>query len=170
LEDRLMKRQIFVQSELLADIAILEVEHNATQRELREALLGLVEKTEEPLIIFLEDEDDEEAFGVIVEIPEELRVHLHRLRSIDVTVRYAGNDVRRSFRPSATIARVKGWATHELRITPSDAAELMLQIAGTDARPDPDIHIGSLVRAPAHKVIFDLVPSPRVNGAGRGRG
>ena len=56
------------------------------------------------------------------------------------------------------------WATHELGIKPSDASELMLQISGTDTRPDADIHIGSLVRKPTRVLTFDLVPSPRVNG------
>ena len=90
--------------------------------------------------------------------------HLHRLKSIDVIVRYAGRDVRRAFRPSATVGRVKKWATRELSVEPSDAAELMLQISGTDNRPDADIHIGTLVKAPKHSLEFDLVPSPRVNG------
>jgi hypothetical protein len=40
----------------------------------------------------------------------------------------------------------------------------MLQVSGTDVRPDPDVHLGSLVKAPHHSVGFDLVPAPRVNG------
>jgi hypothetical protein len=60
-------------------------------------------------------------------------VHLHRLKVIDVIVRYAGRDVRRAFRPSATVDRIKHWSTRELGIAPSDASELMLQVSGTDS-------------------------------------
>ena len=69
-----------------------------------------------------------------------------------------------AFRPSATVARVKKWATHDLGISVSDAAELMLQVTGTDNRPDADTHIGTLVKGPGKALSFDLVPSPRVNG------
>jgi hypothetical protein len=40
----------------------------------------------------------------------------------------------------------------------------MLQVSGTDNRPDADIHIGTLVQGSARVLVFDLVPSPRVNG------
>jgi hypothetical protein len=159
-----MKRQVFVQSELLADVAVLEVEHDTSPQQLRQSVLELFATPAEEVILFVEDEDDENALVVLVEIPEGLRVHAHRLRSIEVKVRYAGNEVRRAFRPGATVAKVKRWATADLRISPSDAAEMMLQVSGTNNRPDADVHIGTLVHAPAHRLAFDLVPSPRVNG------
>lgn len=159
-----MQRQVFIQSELLTDIAILVVEHDIPPAELRKVLLKQVPATEEVVYVFLEDEDDESAIDALKEIADGLRVQLHRQKGIDVTVNYAGRDVNRTFRPSATVARVKKWATHELGITPSDAAELMLQVTGTDNRPDTDTHIGALVKTPAKKLSFDLVPSPRVNG------
>jgi hypothetical protein len=159
-----MKRQVFIQSELLADVAVLVVEHDSSTREFLESLHKLLPRVEEQIHTYIEDEDDELALEKLTEIPEGLRIHLHRLKSIDVTVRYAGRDVRRTFRPSATVARVKKWATRELGISASDAAELMLQVTGTDSRPDADNHIGTLVKAPAKVLSFDLVPSPRVNG------
>lgn len=159
------KVQVFLQSELLRDIEVVEIESNAGPAKLYEAcLLKLGGIHEEELFLFVEDEDDERPLEKLPHIPEGLRLHLHRLKAIDVTVRYAGRDVRRSFRPSATVGRAKRWATKELGIAPSDATEMMLQVHGTDNRPDADTHIGSLVVAPQHSVVFDLVPSPRVNG------
>jgi len=161
-----MNTKIFAQSELLADIAVLEVPTVATAAEVRDACLSLLapDIDKSAIALYLEDDDDEQSLGKLEKLPKILHVHLHRLKAIDVTVRYAGRDVRRTFRPSATIARIKTWATKELGITASDAAELMLQITGTDKRPDADVHVGALVKAPAKAISFDLVPSPRVNG------
>ena len=96
-----MKRQVFIQSELLADVAVLVVEHDSSTREFLESLHKLLPRVEEQIHTYIEDEDDELALEKLTEIPEGLRIHLHRLKSIDVTVRYAGRDVRRTFRPSA---------------------------------------------------------------------
>lgn len=159
-----MNRSVFVQSEFLSDIRVLELEPKRNGAALRKAILALIPEAEQPVHVFIEDNDDEQALESLLEVPEGLRVHVHKQNGIDVTVRYAGRDVRRTFRPSATIERVKRWAIQELGISVSDGAELMLQISGTDVRPDADIHIGSLVKSPAKAISFDLVPSPRING------
>lgn len=158
--------QIFLQSELLNDIEVLELDEGASKHDVREACLARVAGThhDEALILFVEDDDDDDAINKLESIVDGLRLHLHRLKAITVCVRYAGHEVHHTFRPNATIARVKRWAAHEFGIAPSDAAELMLQIAGTESRPDPDVHLGCLVKAPQHSVCFDLVPAPRVNG------
>lgn len=159
-----MERQVFIQSEFLDDIAVVVVEHSISPAELREALLKHLPVVTETVNIYLEDNDDENALDLLKEIEDGLRVHLHRQKGLDVSVRYAGRDARRTFRPSATVSRVKKWAAHELGISPSDAAELMLQVAGTDNRPDADTHIGA-IKYEGKVLTFDLVPSPRVNGA-----
>lgn len=161
-----MTIQIFLQSELLRDIEVIELVDNASAKDLREACLAKLPGGDElnEFYLFVEDDDDDQPLEKINSIPEGMRVHLHRLKGIDVLVRYAGQEVRRSFRPSTTVGRVKHWATHELGIAASDATELMLQVSGTETRPDADIHIGSLVQAPAKLLSLDLVPSPRVNG------
>lgn len=163
-----MKTLIFVQSEILEDIIAVELPGNADFKQLLDACFSLLpqdfKKNDFHLYVEDEDEDSEVHLKDLKEIPDGLRVHLHRQKGIDVVVRYAGRDVRRTFRPSATIARVKRWATHEFGLSPADAAELMLQISGTDTRPDADIHIGALVKSPQQSITFDLVPSPRVNG------
>ena len=160
-----MKVEVFLQSELLRDVEVVQIESDAGHARLHEAcLLKLGGPRPEEFFLFIEDEDDERPVEKLPHLPEGLRLHLHRLKGIDVVVRYAGRDVRRSFRPSATVGRIKRWATQEMGVAPSDAAELMLQVHGSDNRPDADIHVGSLIEAPHHRATFDLVPSPRVNG------
>jgi hypothetical protein len=62
------------------------------------------------------------------------------------------------------MAASRSAAAHGLGISPPDAAELMIQVTGTDKRPDPDTNVGALAKVPAKALSFDLVPSPRVNG------
>lgn len=159
-----MNVQVFLQSELLRDVEVVEVDAKAGYEALLRACLAKVGNDGAGMALFVEDDDDEGAAEKLKRIPDGLRVHLHRQKAIEVTVRYAGRQAKRDFQPATTIARVKRWATHELGVNPSDAAELMLQISGTDIRPDADVHLGSLVVAPQRNITFDLVPSPRVNG------
>ena len=160
-----MSRLVFVQSELLPDVAVLEVDPEITPAGLHVRLMALLPESERSQVrVYIEDDDAEDAFGKLEEVIEGLRLHLHRERVVDVTVHYAGRKVMRAFRPSATVSRVKKWAAHEFGISPSDAAEMALQKAGSDLRPDPDTHIGTLVVSPLRHLDFNLVPSPRVNG------
>ena len=161
-----MNIRIFLQSEHLNDVEVVEVNKFINANELHKACAAVLPKEtdSDSLLLFFEDDDEEPAAKNGDELPDGLRVHLHRLKAIDVVVRYAGRDVRRTFRPSTTINRVKRWSTHELGLSQCDAAELMLQIAGSDIRPDTDVHIGSLVKAPSHSITYDFVPAPRVNG------
>jgi hypothetical protein len=160
-----VKQQIFVQSELLSDVTVIEVSPGIKAKDLRKQLLDLIPEAERHDVhLFLEDDDEDDALDKLDKFPDGMRVQLHRLKSIDVIVHYAGKKVMRTFRPSATVGRVKKWATKELGISNSDAADMALQISGTDNRPDADVHIGTLVRAPAKSLSFDLVPSPRING------
>jgi hypothetical protein len=50
-------------------------------------------------------------------------------------------------------------------MTPEEAGEHVLQIAGTHDRPAPSTHLGALAACPHCQVIFDLVPDQRVNGS-----
>jgi len=161
-----MNVRIFVQSELLNDTEVVELPSDVRYPEIRSACLELLPSNEnlDDFHIFVEDVDDDQELQNMEKIPDGLRVHIHRLRGIDVEVRYAGRDVNRTYRPSTTISSIKRWATQELGISASDAAELMLQIHGTDIRPDADVHVGSLVKSPDKSILFDLVPAPRING------
>lgn len=94
-------------------------------------------------------------------------LHHSRCRHVHVAVRYAGRPIERAFGPGSTLTRIKDWAERELGIDAADAAELSLQIAGTIDRPDGSTHVGSLAKCPNCRVVFDLLPTVRVNGSGR---
>lgn len=120
--------------------------------------------------IFLFDEDSDEP----LHDGHEIRGHgdghgpriLHhsRCRHVHVVVRYAGRPAERSFGPGSTLTRIKDWAEREFGIGAVDAAELSLQLSGTTDRPDETVHVGSLAKCPDCRVVFDLLPTIRVNG------
>ncbi len=93
-------------------------------------------------------------------------LHHSRCRHVHVAVRYAGRPIERAFGPGSTLARIKDWAEREFGIDAVDAAELSLQLAGSTDRPDETTHVGSLVNCPDCRVVFDLLPTVRVNGGG----
>ena len=163
-----MKIRIFVQSPLLDDIAVLQVESNVSDEHIRNACLGMlpdnVQQTN--LELFDEADDDviEDGHVAISTAKNERRLHMGHCLKVAITVRYAGRTVERSFRPMATIERVKRWAVRELGIAPEDANELVLQLSGSDEQPSRDRHVGCYVGDNGCTVIFDLVRAYTVNG------
>ena len=94
-----------------------------------------------------------------------VRLHVHRCHRIEVTVTFNGVSKEHSFGPGKTISAVKKWAAIKaFGMDPGDAAEHVLQFAGTTDRPEPDTHIGTLVSCPDCSLAFDLVPLKRVEG------
>ena len=118
-------------------------------------------------LIFIEDGDEPLDETVMIEtivVGQSAKLHLHRCRRIKVTVAFAGTRKEHEFAPSATVARIKTWAADAFGLSPDDAGEHLLQIAGTHDRPSPATHVGALAGSEC-KVAFDLVPDERVNGA-----
>ncbi len=94
-----------------------------------------------------------------------LRLHLSRHRHVEVTVRFNGEVATRRFSPGATIGRVHHWAARRaFGLAARDAAEHVLQICGTQLRPDRDVHVGTLTSKETCIVAFDLIPRKRVEG------
>jgi hypothetical protein len=119
---------------------------------------------------FLFLENEEEVVEELVCISElargsGLKVHLHRCRQVEVTVGFNSQVVEHRFSPAATVAKVKRWAgEHKFGMTPEEAGEHVLQIAGSHDRPAPGTHIGALTDGRICGIAFDLVPDERVNG------
>jgi hypothetical protein len=130
----------------------------------------LIERHGLPAQMFLFLEDADEPLDELVVVREHIsshgvKAHLHRCRHIKASVIYNGETVEHRFGPSATVARIKRWAAEgKFGMTPEEAGEHVLQIAGTHDRPVPSTHIGALATCPDCQVVFDLVPDQRVNG------
>lgn len=159
---------VFVQGEGIKDIVRLQLEAQSTPLDVKRAYASQGVQVNGEAAVFLEDQDEPLADAVTVGSlsgKHGVRLHVHRCRRVGVKVAYSGRVVERGFGPGSTIAAVKKWAAKELGIAKEDAAELILQIAGTHDQPDVDVHIGTLAACPACAVAFDVVPNPRIQGA-----
>lgn len=163
---------VFCQGEGIGEIAHIELEPDATFAVLKSRL---AEKYQIPdhVLLFVEDEDEPIVECVLVKeraTAKGLKVHIHRCRHIKVIVMFNGKTAECHFPPSATVARVKGWAAQkEFGMSEDEAGEHVLQIAGTHARPASGTHVGALTDDKADdSVAFDLVPDERINGAAKG--
>lgn len=161
------KFNIFFQAEGLEGIQHLEIDNEATVAGLK-ALIVDLHSDLAGAEVFLEDEDepaDPDLRLSKLNVRKGVKVHLHRCRHVAVHVAYNGRTVERRFPPSATIARIKKWAAEkEFRMGEDDAGEHVLQFAGSNDRPNPGVHVGTLAGSGC-SVSFDLVAIERVNGA-----
>ena len=164
------KIEVFLQAEGIKDILLVEVAKSGTVRDLllvateRGKHLGNVEV---PPMVFIEDMEEILELDDLLEnvgIHHRAHVHIHRCQHIEVTVNFNGKKVSKTFPPSATVGRVKKWATKDFGMSEKDASEHVLQISGTRNSLDEDIHIGTLVTHPACHISFDLVPKVRIEG------
>jgi hypothetical protein len=159
---------IFYQGEHIREIDHIEIDDGHSVGAIK-ALILQKHGGDAAMLLFLEEGDeplDETVQITALGCAGGLKMHLHRCRHVEVAVTFAGETVHHSFRPGATIARIKRWAAeHKFGMTEEEASEHRLQLAGTDERPAPGTHIGTLAMCPACQVSFDLVPDERVNGA-----
>jgi len=159
---------IFYQGEGIREIAHIEADPEHTFGILKRTIIekhGLASES----LLFLEDTD--EPVDELLIVREHLgraglKAHLHRCRHIKTEVNFNGETVHHQFGPGTSVARVKAWAAErKFGMSPQEAGEHVLQIAGTKDRPDPGTHLGTLVHCPQCHIAFDLVPHERVNGS-----
>jgi hypothetical protein len=165
---KMSKINVFLQGEGIKDVVRLQLEPKSTALDVTRAFASLGAQANGEAAVFMEDTDEPVVDGATVESlagKHGVRLHVHRCLRVGVKVAYSGRMIERVFGPGRTVGSVKNWAAKELGIPKEDAAELILQIAGTQEQPDVDVHIGTLVVCPACALVFDLVPNPRIQGA-----
>ena len=118
--------------------------------------------------VWLEETDVEIDLTVTV-VEAELRhrshVHVNRCTRVKTSVTFNGATKERDFHVSTRIERVFNWAVSKqgFNLTPTDATEHTLQVAGTTIQPDAGDHIGSFTNAHC-AVSFGLVAKIRNEG------
>jgi hypothetical protein len=158
---------IFYQAHGLREIEHIEAQADETVAAVKARLIAK-HGCEADTLVFLEDQenplDDNELIGKVCGAAG-AKLHLHRCRQVEVAVTFVVDTQRHKFAPAATVARVKAWAARKFGMTEDEAGEHVLQISGTQERPAPGTHIGTLASCPDCRIRFDLVPDQRINGA-----
>ena len=163
--------ELFIQGEGIPKITLIKMDPKDTVADIvkiaREHGLSVPEDAE--LCVFIENTD------VTLELDKNVdeadltprsRVHIHRCKSVEVTVNYNQDQKKGFFAPSATVDRVKEWATgkDQYNLSPVDAAEHVLKVCNSGDQPDEEVHIGTLVKFPDGTLCLDLVAKQRVEG------
>lgn len=158
--------KLFLQIEGHRSIELIEVAEDAGPDAVLAAAAALGLAIEEAMVFAGEDEHPLHPDKPLLHhgVKDKHRVHVHRCKKIDVALRYADTPAQRhGFAPNTTVNHVKRWYVNELKMSPVDASEHVLQISGTNDRPDPDVQIGALVSG-CCELAFSLVPVKRVEG------
>ena len=163
--------ELFLQGEGLREITLVKVPYQGTVQDIVEVARshGLNTPNDVEVLVLLENTDEPLSLDLKIEaagITHRSRVHVHQCRRVDVMVNYNADHKAETFPPSTTVARVKKWVVskHGFDLSDIDASEHLLQLCNSTARPDEDIHIGTLVDAPACGLCFDLVAKQRIEG------
>ena len=161
--------EVLLQGECIPDIQLIEVGVDEMVKDLLEVAAKFrAKKIEGNFFVFLEGSAEPIADGE--KLPESkdrqpIPLHVHRCHRILVTVTFNGVSKGHEFAPGMTVADVKKFASvREFGMKPADAAEHVLQFAGSAERPEPETHVGALVSCPDCRISFDLVPHKRVEG------
>lgn len=157
---------VFYQAESLSHVEHANFAPDTTLADVLAAILAK-HQTDAAAVLFIEDTDEPVELGKRlrdVASSKGVKLHVHRCRRIEVSITFNGTK-ERVFAPAATVARVKRWATDAFHMSPEDAAEHVLQVAGSTERPSAGTHLGTLAAHPHCRVRFDLVPNERINGA-----
>lgn len=161
--------ELFLQGEGIRDIVLIRVPQAATVRDILTAASAAGLTAVDAADLSLEDSEsaiDLDAPIAATPIRHRSRIHVHRCRAVAVTITFNGIQKEETFRPAATIKRVKRWAVGKkgFDLSDVDATEHVLQLSGSADRPDEDVHLGTLVTHPQCSIALDLVPKVRIEG------
>lgn len=159
------KTNILLQGEAIPDIAFLTLDERPSVQDVLAAAAKLRSGAGDgDYLVFLEGEDEPLDPHGHLQDGEPLRLQVHRCVKIAVAVTFNGVTKTEDFAPGRTVESVKKAMARAHGLDPRDAAEHVLQLAGSNDRPDADTHIGALVGHGACALAFDLVPLKRVEG------
>lgn len=161
--------EILIQGEHIPDIQLVEI---GGDKDVGEVLVVAAKhrksEAEGDFHVFIEGCDEplkRDDHLLESEKGQPVRIHVHRCHRIRVDVTFNGVTKDHTFGPGTTVAAAEKWAAiAAFGMSPGDAAEHVLQLAGKTDRPEPDTHIGSLATCPDCHIAFDLVPLKRVEG------
>ena len=158
---------IFVQVHGSPKIVEAELSAAPTVGELHDALAGHGIEIVAETFVFIDDAEQPiqgQRHEPVHGLKHGARVHVTRCRRIKATVHFLEKTAEHEFPPGARVRAVKEWAVHTVNLSPKDAAEHVLQLCNSTARPPSDTPLHQLVHGHDCELCFDLVPEKRVEG------
>jgi len=158
---------IFIQVQGRPGILESELSEAATLGELHDALALLGIPVDAETFVFIDEAEEHqrgERHHPVNGLKHGARVHVSRCRRIKTTVHYLERTAEHEFAPGRRVRAVKEWAVHTFKLSPTDAAEHVLQICNSTKRPASDTPLHELVEGYGCQLCFDLVPEKRVEG------
>ena len=160
--------ELFLQMQGSRSIEIIRVDADAKASAIVIAAieLGLAKQDAESVLLFAQEGDEPLQLDQRLSeqgVCDKHCLHLHRCRSIKVTIQYNEIVETLGFPPSATAARIKKRFVRKIEMCAIDATEHVLQLQGCTDRPEPDVQVGTLA-SHCCSVGFNLVPIKRVEG------
>ena len=161
------KLKVYLHGESIAEAKIIEIESGASHEEIIKYFhketnaSGSVEDYK----LFIERED---ADGITIEeeevivIKHKTHIHCHRCEKVEATIGYQHLTENFPVGPETTVAQLTKLAAKAFRVSPVDAADLVLRL-GTDILPVTE-HIGTLVKYPDCKITLALTPPKQFQG------
>jgi hypothetical protein len=158
---------IFIQVHGRAGIFEGELSEAATLGELHDVLTALGVHVDAETFIFVDEAEHPhhgERHHPIPGIKHGCRIHVGRCKRIKTTVHFLEKSAEQEFPPGARVRAVKEWAVRTFKLSPTDAAEHVLQLCNSTKRPASDTPLQELLDGHSCAVCFDLVPEKRVEG------
>ncbi|HMJ01173.1 MAG TPA: hypothetical protein VK488_15180 [Gaiellaceae bacterium] len=121
----------------------------------------------EALVFINDGEESADSEQTLAEagVGDDDHIHVARCRRVTATVNFKEDSRSRKFPPNAAMIAVFEWAAGPkgFKLSPTDKAEHMLVITGTETAADEDAHLEAYASDEC-TAEFDLVPKHRFEG------
>lgn len=161
-----MTMRVFSDGEGHEDVRAIEIDEEAIVGDVIVAIRALVGLSSEGAVAFIE--------GVDAPLPNSEKArhhveqgsvfHVHRVKEIDVIVRYGRESHSHRFKPATLVDAVLKWAVAKFKIDPQIAPEMELSLDGKDTALPRSAPIGRYVEHPRHELRLDLIRGVLPNG------
>jgi len=164
-------KQIYLHGEGLKEAKFIEISSEMMISEIVkefEVITGVASTKEAPVECYLDDDDnplDKSSTAGSKKIEKRSHIHCHRCKKVEVVVMYNGREEKFSFPPQTKAEKVFKKAIKELKISASEASNLVLRLGNAQGEIlQDDDRIGSFVNYPACHLSLYLTPKKQVQG------
>jgi hypothetical protein len=160
------KITVFIQAHGRPGVAEAQLSEVATLGELHDALAAAGITIDSEMFVFIDDAEEHtqgQRQDQLHGLKHGCRIHVSRCKRIKTTVHFLEKTFEHEFPPGARVRAVKERAVRKFEMSPTDAAEHVLQLCKSTTRSPSDTALHQLVEHGC-ALCFDLVPEKRVEG------